>query len=343
MVSTALAGGGPACAVETVERNTGVRIEHFAVVDFDGFVDVVDALGGVTVCLPEAVDDPKSHLDLPRGRSRVAGDQALAYVRARHGVPGSDGSDTDRIGRQQQFLSSVVQQITSTEVLLRPDRLVSFLDAATRSLTTDPELADLRRLTVLAQGVSGLRPDDVQLLTVPVEAYEPDPNRLRWAAGADDLWEALRTDSPLPGAGADEEQTPPPAAALTVSPAGITVEVRHATGLAGRAGEAGEDLARQGFTVPAVGNADLDGLDGARVSHPPGAREAARTVAAAFPGAALVEDARLDDVLVVTLGDGAPDVAEVPDRLGDEPLPSRGATPPTADLDPRSAGGDICH
>ncbi|MEJ5945480.1 LCP family protein [Pseudokineococcus basanitobsidens] len=343
MFNSALAGGGPACAIQTVEINTRVPIDHFAVVDFDGFQDMVDALGGVEVCLPEAVDDPKSHLDLPAGTSRVSGEQALAYVRARYNVPGTEGSDIGRIGRQQQFLSSVVQEVTSAGVLLRPDRLVRFLDAATQSLTTDPDLASVPRLTRLAQSVSGMRPDDVSFVTVPFEAYEPDPNRLQWAPEAEALWESIRTDSPLPGSEPEPAETAQVTPALTVSPGDISVEVYNGTGESGRASEAQADLQVQGFTVPVAGNAAAgDAPDGVRVTYPTGSQAAAETVAAAFPGANVVEDPSLTGSVVVTLGAGAPDVAEVPNRLGEEPLPDRSEPDPASTIEARSGADDIC-
>ncbi|ROP44732.1 LCP family protein [Pseudokineococcus lusitanus] len=345
MFNSALAGGGPACAIQTVEDNTGIRIDHFAVVDFDGFQDMVDALGGVDVCLPEAVQDEKSHLDLPAGISRVSGDQALAYVRARYNFAGSDGSDVSRIGRQQQFLSSMVQEVTSAGILLRPDRLFRFLDAATSSLTTDPGLASIGDLTGLAQSMSSLRPDDVSFVTVPFEEYAPDPNRLQWAPAAADLWAAIRTDSPLPGS--EPEPEPTPAATpepLTVSPADVVVDVLNGTGLGGKAGEAAEDLALQGFGIGALGNAEAGAFDGVRVTYPTGAEAAAETVAAAFPGANVVEDPSLTGTLVVTLGTGAPAVVEVPNRLGDQPLPDRAEAEPTAaaTIEARSGAEDIC-
>ncbi|WP_299036099.1 LCP family protein [uncultured Pseudokineococcus sp.] len=342
MFNSALAEGGPACAIATVEKNTDIRIDHFAVIDFDGFQDVVDALGGVEVCLPEAVQDPKSKLDLPAGVSRVSGEQALAYVRARYNIPGTSGSDIGRIGRQQQFLSSVVQEVTSAGILLRPDRLVRFLDAATNSLTTDPGLDSVGQLTQLAQSASGLRPDDVSFVTVPFEEYAPDPNRLQWAPEAEDLWASIRADAPLPGTEPEPEPAPAETAPpLTVSPGSIAVEVYNGTGEGGRAGEAQSDLQLQGFDVRVAGNADAGVLQGVRVSYPTGAEDAAETVAAAFPGANVVEDPSLQGVVVVTLGTGAPDVVEVPNRLGAEPLPDR--SEPSAAIEARSASEDICE
>ncbi|MGL5929233.1 MAG: LCP family protein, partial [Dermatophilaceae bacterium] len=131
--------GGVGCLIRTLEGNTDLFVDHYAVVDFRGFKDMVDALGGVEVCSAEPIDDPNSGLELDAGRQRLDGEQALAYVRTRKSV--GDGSDLGRIERQQAFLSSVVQEATSSRLLARPDRLYRFLDAATSSLTTDPDLS----------------------------------------------------------------------------------------------------------------------------------------------------------------------------------------------------------
>ena len=135
MFNEAFSAGGPACTIKTVEALTKVRIDNYIVVDFTGFKDMVDALGGVKVCLPYAVNDPQSHLDLEAGTQTVRGQQALAYVRTRHGL--GDGSDLSRIDRQQAFVGSMVSKVKDKGLLLRPDRLYNFLAAATKSLTTD--------------------------------------------------------------------------------------------------------------------------------------------------------------------------------------------------------------
>ena len=191
--------GGPACVIRTVEGNTRIFIDHFMVVNFLGFQSMVDALGSVEVCLPEAVKDAKSKLNLPAGRSKVSGEQALAFVRVRQNI-GNDASDLGRINRQQAFLSAMVQEATSTNLLLRPDKLFRFLDAATKSLTTDPGLGNLNALREVAQSVVGLKSSQVRFVTVPVEAYPQDRNRVQWSSDAEALWESIRLDAPLPGA-----------------------------------------------------------------------------------------------------------------------------------------------
>jgi LCP family protein required for cell wall assembly len=195
MFNAAYAVGGPVCTQRTVEQLTGIRIDHFAVIDFSGFRHMVDALGGVPICVPKTVDDPVSGIHLEAGSYEVGGQQALDYVRIRHEI--SDNGDIGRMRRQQAFLASMVRTAVSRDVLTDPVGLYRFLDEATRSLTTDPGLGDLPSLLDLARQVQHIGLDRVQFLTVPFEAYAPDPNRLQWSRAAEDLWAQLRTDQPL--------------------------------------------------------------------------------------------------------------------------------------------------
>ncbi|MCF3960646.1 LCP family protein [Streptomyces fuscigenes] len=203
--------GGTACTTRTVENLTGVRIDHEMVIDFSGFKDMVDAVGGVQVCLDKPVDDQEAHLKLPAGEQTVKGEQALGFVRARHGI--GDGSDTERIERQQGFLGSLFTKLQSDGVLLNPTRLYPVLDAATKAITTDPGLDSLRDLYNLAHSMRDVPADKVQFLTVPQQPYGPDPNRDELVQSqAERLFRQLRDDAPVtvrtsgsptdPGAGA---------------------------------------------------------------------------------------------------------------------------------------------
>ena len=195
LINAAYARGGSACAIRTVERLTGVRIDHHVVVDFAGFKHMVDALGTVPICVPRDVEDPNSGLRLRAGVHQADGKTALAYVRNRT----LDGTgDLGRIKRQQAFLAAMLQEATTGGVRTNPGRLYRFLDAATRSVTTDPKLASLNELRKLAQSVQGIASGNVHFLTVPNRPHPADPNRVQWTAQADELWKALRTDSPLP-------------------------------------------------------------------------------------------------------------------------------------------------
>ncbi|MFJ5531468.1 LCP family protein [Streptomyces sp. NPDC093261] len=196
MFNHAFATGGSACTVRTVEKLTNIRIDHFMVVDFNGFKEMVDALHGVTVCLKEPIDDKAARLRLPAGRVTLNGEQALGYVRARKSL--GNGSDTERMERQQLFLGALVGKVRGNDVLLNPVTLYPVLDAATSALTTDPALASLRGLYQLVTGLRNLGAEHVQFLTVPRAPYPGDANRDQLVEpAARDLFARLRADQPV--------------------------------------------------------------------------------------------------------------------------------------------------
>lgn len=334
--------GGAACVIRTVEGNTGVFVDHFMVLNFVGFQAMVDALGSVEVCLPEAVDDPMSKLRLPAGRSRVTGDQALAFVRARKNI-GNDESDLGRINRQQAFLSAMVQEATSSKLLLRPDKLYRFLDAATRSLTTDPVLGNLNAMREVAQSVVGLKPSQIRFVTVPIEDYPPDKNRVQWSAAADVLWKSIRDDAPLPGTKPARAPSPTgtstTAPGLLIRPDKITVRISNSSGVTGRARQAAEDLRVQGFRIVAT-STGTDLKAGVTVSYWAPFYQEARTVAAAFPGAVLVQSSTPSNDIQVTLGAGSSYVIQVP--KGATPSPTKPAPSGSVTIKARSADSNIC-
>ncbi|MFF0741088.1 LCP family protein [Streptomyces sp. NPDC004111] len=188
--------GGTACTIRTVEKMTGIRLDHHMVVDFQGFKDMVDAVDGVDVCLKEPINDRDAHLKLPAGPQTLNGEQALGYVRARKSIGG--GSDTERMDRQQQFLASLVNKMQSTGVLLNPTKLYPVLDAATKSLTTDPGLASLRDLYDLVSSARDVPTDKIQFMTVPRRPYTYDSNRDELVQPrAATLFKQLREDTPV--------------------------------------------------------------------------------------------------------------------------------------------------
>ncbi|MGI4895477.1 MAG: LCP family protein [Janthinobacterium lividum] len=194
MFDTAFSEAGPACTIRTVEALTGTRVDHYVVVDFSGFRGMVDALGGVTICTPVDIDDTRADLHLSAGtHPDVDGETALAYARVRYSL--GDGSDIERISRQQALMSSMVQKLTSTGTLARPDRLYAFLDAATASVTTDPGLADLVDDVRLAQSLQKVPADGVRFLSVPTEPYPGNPARVQWTSEAPALWDSVRADT----------------------------------------------------------------------------------------------------------------------------------------------------
>ncbi|MYS08523.1 LytR family transcriptional regulator [Streptomyces sp. SID6041] len=185
--------GGTACTIRTVEKLTGIRVDHHMVIDFRGFKKMVDAVDGVEVCLKEPVDDPAAKLKLPAGRQTLHGEQALGFVRARKSL--GNGSDTERMDRQQQFLGALVSKVQSNGVLLNPTRLYPVLDAATKSITTDQGLDSLRDLYDLARSMRAIPTDKVQFLTVPRRPYTYNANRDELVQpAASQLFRQLRED-----------------------------------------------------------------------------------------------------------------------------------------------------
>ncbi|MFF6888978.1 LCP family protein [Streptomyces sp. NPDC012421] len=188
--------GGTACTIRTVEKLTGIRVDHHMVIDFRGFKKMVDAVDGVEVCLKEPVNDSDAKLKLPAGRQTLNGEQALGFVRARKSL--GNGSDTERMDRQQMFLGALVNKVQSDGVLLNPTKLYPVLDAATKSLTTDPGLDSLRDLYDLARTMRAIPTEKVQFLTVPRRPYTYNANRDELVQpAASELFRQLREDKPV--------------------------------------------------------------------------------------------------------------------------------------------------
>ncbi|MET8171780.1 LCP family protein [Streptomyces clavifer] len=188
---------GPACVVKTVEKMSGVRIDHYMEINFAGFKDLVDAIGGVTIEVDEPIHDRASGLDLAAGSHKLDGTESLAYVRTRHGV--GDGSDLGRIGLQQRFLFALLTEIKSKDLLGSPATAYRIAGSATKSLTTDEGLASLSSLTEFARSMNGVDPSSMETVMLPVAYDTQDPNRVVAAEPqAGDLWKAIRTDATIP-------------------------------------------------------------------------------------------------------------------------------------------------
>ncbi|MFD7706970.1 LCP family protein [Streptomyces sp. NPDC059785] len=191
MFNSAYSVGGPVCAVKTVESLTDVRMDHYIEIDFAGFADLVDALGGVTVTTDEDIDDDSSHLKLAAGTHHLDGTQALALARTRHGI--GDGSDLGRIGLQQTLVKALLDQISASDLLTDPAKLYEVADAVTGSLTTDTGLDSLGELTDLGRSLDGLSSADLKTVTMPVVTAASDANRVvADEPEASELWASLK-------------------------------------------------------------------------------------------------------------------------------------------------------
>lgn len=197
MFNSAYEVGGPACAVKTVEKMSGIRMDHYIEVDFSGFKKLIDTLGGVDITTKKAIRDKDSHLDLDAGTHRLTGEQALGLVRTRHGV--GDGSDLGRIQLQQAFIKALLDQVKDVGVFGNPKKLFDLADDATSAITTDSDLNDVKSLAGFAGGLKGIGADDMKMVTMPIQYDPADPNRVLPLEEADhQVWDALKADKAIP-------------------------------------------------------------------------------------------------------------------------------------------------
>ncbi|MFF0434552.1 LCP family protein [Streptomyces sp. NPDC004327] len=197
MFNSVYSGFGPACVVKTVEKMSGVRLDHYMEIDFAGFKDLVDAIGGVTVDVDKPIKDKHTGLDLAAGPQRLDGTQSLAFVRTRYAV--GDGSDLGRIGNQQKFLNALLTEVKKQDLLGSPSKTYKIADSATKALTTDSDLASLTSLSDYARSLNGVDPADMETIMLPVAYDKIDKNRVvAYEPNAKKLWTAIREDTDIP-------------------------------------------------------------------------------------------------------------------------------------------------
>ncbi len=329
-INTSFSAGGPSLAIQTVEKLTGIRVDHYIEVNFGGFQRLVDAVDGVEVCLPRPAKDSFSGIDLPAGRSHIRGAQALAFVRQRHGLP---RGDLDRIERQQQFMGALMQRATSAGVLLNPKRVTQFLDVATKSVQVDDKLG-FNDMKSLALAMKGLEPSRVSFVTAPVDRLAMRNGQsvvLLDQVEGPKLYQALARDEPL---------TKPPAPLpkkLTVAPSAIRVTVLNGTGVARRAATSADELRRVGFRVAGTGNADRSDYEQTEVRYAAGQEAEAATLSAALPGSKTVLGGTGGPLTVIV---GKQYQAPVPVQVSGTGAPTQPR--PSATKPPRTAADDPC-
>lgn len=207
MINEAMKQAGIGCAVDTVNKITGLEIDHFMMADFNAVKELSNAVGGVEVCISDAVYDPDSRLRLPAGNSQVQGEQALAYLRTRHAF--ADGGDLGRIKAQQGFLSSLTRKIKDDGTLSDPQKMLKIADVVTQNLTVDDGLASVPSLLTIGNRLKNIDISKVAFVAVPTTPAPSDPNRLTVAEpAASQLFAALRKDIDL----TDPKATPSPTA-----------------------------------------------------------------------------------------------------------------------------------
>ena len=277
--------GGAKLLIQVVQNLTGLTIDHYVRISLLGFYNVVQALGPVRVCLKEAVDDPYSAIDLPAGYSTLDAQQALAFVRQRHGLP--DG-DLDREIRQQYFLSIEAHQILTAGTLLNPVKLHNVIDAVSSSIETDPGL-NLLDLAAQVKGFGGhLQSTTIPILGTPTIEYGGYPVSI------------VQVNTAAMPAFISAIVDPKPAATSKAAPkpSTIAVTVLNGSGVAGAAGAATTTLASVGFRTGTARTASAE-QSTTTVDYPAKDAAAAAVVAAYFPGSKRVATAGLTGIQVV--------------------------------------------
>ena len=251
-INAAYGLGGAMLMVQTVEQATGLTINDYVEVGFLGFVNVIDALGGVNICLPQALDDPYSGLDLSAGVHHVDGITALAYARDRHSFA---TSDLARIQDQQRLLSSALSEAIQSGLLANPIRLSQFINAALSSLTVNQGL----NVAALADQMRGITAANVTFMTVPLANvdYQTPTGELavQWdSQAASQLFQDLASDQSL----------------ATPGPSGTAGSASGPTARPGSSAPAG------GVSAPNPGPAGSPGSAGGPAGNAPGGQTAAQ-------------------------------------------------------------------
>lgn len=165
-INATMQDGGPACTLLTLQALTGLQIPYLAVIDFKGVIAMSEAVGGVTVCVAEPIHDTYSKLDLEAGEHTLIGEEALAFLRTRHGV--GDGSDLSRISNQQVFLTSLVRKLKDEGALTNPFTMVKIGTAALENMVLSNSLTNLGVILGMAREVNDVDLDKITFLKLPV-------------------------------------------------------------------------------------------------------------------------------------------------------------------------------
>lgn len=318
--------GNPSLLKATIEELSGLPIDHYLQIDVGHFQRMVDALGGVDICIRHDARDSYSGINLAKGKHHIDGRVALQFVRQRHGLP---RGDIDRIARQQYFVGSLVRKVTSAGTLLNPFKLTAFVNTAADAVTVDTGFS-ITGIRNLALRLRHLDAAHVRFVTVPIETLSAFRDRqsvvLLDEARMRTLFAGLASGSGSGGPAA----TAAAARALTVAPRDVRVRVLNAGGEAGLAGRAAGDLRGEGFSVQSIGSR-VTRAAGTVVRYGPGSSDAARTLAAALPGATITAAAELGETLEVLVGSGYSGARAVAVGQGPgSPTPSAAPSGPAA-------------
>jgi LCP family protein required for cell wall assembly len=288
-INAAFGIGGPDCLVQTVSQVAGLPIQHYLEVNFGGFRRIVDAVGGVELCLERAMNDPFAGVDLPAGCQVLDGRQALGFVRTR-----KIDNDLERIKRQQQFLRALATKLASPGRVLNPFELVPLTRAVGAALTADDSMGPIDLLR-LGLGLRGLAAGAAVTHTVPVTGANRGGAAILVPieVEAEALFQRFRNGSVLADAIAG------------LQPSEVEVSVQNGAGTPGLAAATRDVLTELGFVVTDVADAP-EPVTATTVRYPPGLREAAELLADRIPVTPqLIEDDRVARVTLIA----GPDLA----------------------------------
>jgi LCP family protein required for cell wall assembly len=339
-LNSAFALGGPKCLVKVIQKISGLAINRFMAVDFAGFSNMVDALGGVEVCSTTLLDDAElGPLLTTAGRQKLDGHTALNYVRARS-IASEGNGDYGRIKRQQMFLSSLLRSMISSETLFDLDRL----DEVVNTFIDDSYVDNVqtRDLVRLGQSLQGINAGRITFVTVPTTGVaDAEGNEVPRTEDVRHLFDSIIDDEPLPGENDLNETISPRTETTTTTTSGsetstdsttssttstttseesttttteevkavaadprdVTVEVANGTERMGLATSATKEFVLYGFNALEPSTSTEWGLVGTTtVYYSLGNEQAAATVAATLPGAQIERIDGLGETVQVVLG-----------------------------------------
>jgi LCP family protein required for cell wall assembly len=333
-INAAIGLGGVPLMVRTVEAATGLVVNDYVEVNFLGFVKVIDALGGVDICLPYAVDDSYTGLHMTAGSHHVDGITALKFARDRHSFA---ASDLARISDQQQLMSSVFAEATTSGLLADPFRLQRFVSSLSDAITVDKNF----NLVRMADELRGLRSSDITFRTVPLASANyltsTGQDAVLWdATAARALFNGLKNDTV---AAAKSRSKAVRKARLSRSK--VSLDVYNGTWTSGLSKRTGTQLAALGFKVHKAGlNWSQHTLAKTIIQYPAGQLAAARLLQKALPGSTVKAVAHLARLRVI-LGVTGSVVTGSPASSGGSSAAN--SSQPAAPGQARTAAQDACH
>lgn len=316
MINSSLAYGA-SCTVATVHQLTGLTIDHYVEVDFSGVVTMSNALGGVPVCVTNNMYDKDSGLRLNAGTTVIKGQQALEFVRTRHGF--YDGSDLGREKAQHIFLSDMIRQLRSEASFTNIANLYTVADAATKSMQVDDGLAGVTNLISLFNSMNKVPTNRVTFVTMPWELDPTNTNRVipnqseaaqmfanikndvAYSSASTTSSSSTKSESNSATSAATAEAAASAASTSSVITSQVHAQILNGTGVSGRASTVEQALASGGFSGSNLSTGNASTTSKTVVYYPADRAQSAAAVAGALgiPSSQVQESSNYSEVTVV--------------------------------------------